>query len=238
LPLHEAPGHRAELITEPPLLIVNTGGSLLPAGRVWRAFFNTLSYLAASFSLWRITGLSQPRNQPERQFSARQLLADLRDGLAYLGGQPQLLYPLLLTFATMTAVSPTFGLLAAVVHNQGGSIVGLGLLSAGGSAGALLGAAVAGMRRDSEQPARQYAFFALVAATALAAFALLPVGYLTPLPLAVIGFIMFYEAVGNTSRIRLLAAPLYQARLQALATMVFWIGAQLWWGQIVGVPAW
>jgi len=55
---------------------------------------------------------------------------------------------------------------------------------------------------------------------------------ISALPLAVIGFILFSQAVWNTSRVRLVADPAYQARLQALTTMAFTLGGAL--GQVWG----
>lgn len=233
-------------ITESSIIVLsNLGGSLLLAmvGLPIAFLLNALSYLAASLSVRQVTGADQPIASAERNLSPAHILADLRDGLAYLAGQPHLLHPLLLTFATVMLAGPAYGLLAAIVHDQGGSIIGLGVLAAGGSLGTLAGATVAGMRAESDNPTRQYALFAFIAAAALAIFALLPIGFVTPIALGAIGFVMFYEAVGNTSRVRLLAERVYQARLQALATMVFWIGGalgQLWGGAVVdrwGVPA-
>jgi len=95
----------------------------------------------------------------------------------------------------------------------------------------IIGATTAGMRADAQAPARQYRLFALMGAAALAVFVLAPASYRAPAPLALFGFMAMYQAVSNTSRIRLLADPAYQARLQSIATMVFWIGSasgQLW----------
>lgn len=226
-------------MTESSILVLsNLGGSLLLAwvGLPVAFLLNALSYLAAGCSVRKVTGQEHPAPATTPGFSPAAILADLRHGLAYLGGQPRLLYPMLLTFVTVALAGPAYSLLAAIVHQQGGSIVGLGVLAAAGSLGTVAGATVAGMRAESDNPTRQYALFALFAAVALGLFALLPIGYITPVALSVIGFVMFYEAVGNTSRIRLVAERAYQARLQALATMVFWIGSalgQLWGGAVV-----
>ena len=114
--------------------------------------------------------------------------------------------------------TPVVSLLAPIVHKQGGSIIGLGLLMSSASLGALLGA-----------------WFGIIAAAAIAIFAVMPVGILSPLPLAVVGFVLFAEAVWNTSRVRLLAAPAFQARLQAVTSMAFTLGGALGqlWGGIV-----
>jgi predicted MFS family arabinose efflux permease len=222
-------------ITESTLrLVVNGLGSLLLAlaGLPIAFFLNTVSYLAAGLSLRGMPGFSPPLAAP-RRFTPAEMLSDLLGGLRYLVGHPQVSRPLLLTFLIVACLSPTSGLLAAIVHKQGGSIVGLGLLAAGGSLGGILGATIAGMRADARDPVRQYGLFALIGAGALAVFVLAPLSYLTLAPLAIFGFMAMYQAVSNTSRIRLLADPAYQARLQAIATMVFWIGSasgQLWGG--------
>ena len=126
------------------MVAVNVTGSLLLAfiGLPIAFLLNSLSYAAAGIGL---AGLRDADHSPVTRsrlgaFSAGQILTDLRDGLSYLLHQPQLLRPLLLTFLTVAVTSPTFGLLAAIVHAQGGSIIGLGLLSAAGSLGSLIGA--------------------------------------------------------------------------------------------------
>ena len=128
---------------------------------------------------------------------------------------------------TLVAISPSGGLLAAIVHAQEGTIVDLGLLGASFSVGAFLGAGYAGARGAGRAPVRRYALLALIAAAALALFALLPIGLYSALPLAVLGFIAFAEAVWNTSRVRQLAEPAYQARLQSFTSMAFTLGFSL-----------
>jgi predicted MFS family arabinose efflux permease len=61
----------------------------------------------------------------------------------------------------------------------------------------------------------------------LTLFALLPVGLISMVPLAVLGAPAFAQAVWNTSRIRELAEPAYQARLQAVTSMAFTLGFSL-----------
>ena len=117
-----------------------------------------------------------------------------RDGIVCLARLLGLLHPLLLTLAAVTIATPAVGLLAAIVHRRGGSIVSLGLLAASVSLGALLGAVYAGSH-------------------ALVLFAVAPVSLIAPLPLAIIGFAVFAEVVWNTSRVRLQAEPIFQARL-------------------------
>ena len=92
------------------------------------------------------------------------------------------------------------------------------------------------MWSDGAHPTRRYALFGIAAALAVTIFALLPIGLITALPLATVGFILFAEAVWNTSRVRLLADNAYQTRIQALTTMAFTIGGalgQLWGGIVV-----
>ena len=101
------------------------------------------------------------------------------------------------------------------------------------SLGAFLGAGYAGARGAGRAPLRRYALLALIAAAALALFALLPLGLHSALPLAVLGFIAFAEAVWNTSRVRQLAEPAYQARLQSFTSMAFTLSfplGSLWGG--------
>ncbi|MFN2286174.1 MAG: hypothetical protein ACK2UQ_17295, partial [Anaerolineae bacterium] len=67
-------------------------------------------------------------------------------------------------------------------------------------------------------------------------FAYLPVGLLSMVPLAALGAPAFAQAVWNTSRVRELADPAYQARLQAIASMAFTLGfslGMLWAGAAI-----
>jgi predicted MFS family arabinose efflux permease len=217
------------------MLVVSAGGSMLLAlvGLPIAFLFNSASYLIAAASLWRLPGLNQRSAARWERLSALRLSLDLRDGIIYLARQPTLLYPLLLTFVTVVITTPSFGLLAAVVHKRGGSIISLGLLGASVSLGAFIGAVYAGSRGEGDHPIRRYALYGTGAAAALVAFAITPMSFVTPLPLAVIGFILFSEAVWNTSRVRLLAAAPFQARLQSITTMAFTLGnaiGQLWGG--------
>jgi MFS family permease len=218
------------------MVIVAAAGSLLLGiiGLPIAFLLNSFSYLAAGLGL---RGLSDPSTASHPAgFALNHIFADLRDGFSYFGRQPNLLHPLLLTLFTVMITSPTLGLLAAIVHAQGGSIISLGLLSATSSVGALLGAVFAGIRSDGASPTRRYALYGIMAALAVTLFAILPIGPVTALPLGTIGFILFSEAVWNTSRVRLLGDRAYQARIQALTTMVFTIGGalgQLWGGIVV-----
>jgi predicted MFS family arabinose efflux permease len=136
----------------------------------------------------------------------------------------------------IVTVSPVTGLLAAIVHAEEGSIVDLGTLLAAAGAGAFVGAAFAGMRRESGDATHRYALLGLLAAIALALFATLPIGLPSLLPMAVIGFTVFTQAVWNTSRVRAVADAAHQARLQAITSTVFNVGfpiGMLWSGLAV-----
>ena len=218
------------------MVIVAAAGSVLLSiiGLPIAFLLNSLSYIAAGLGLHGLSDHS--RISHTTGFAVKHIFEDLRDGFSYLGRQPALLQPLLLTLFTVIITTPAMGLLAAIVHAQGGSIVSLGLLSATASIGALIGAICAGMWSDGASPTRRYALYGIIASLAVTLFAVLPLGPLTALPLATIGFILFGEAVWNTSRVRLLGDNAYQARIQALTTMVFTIGGalgQLWGGIVV-----
>jgi MFS family permease len=220
------------------MVAVNAAGSILLEliGLPIAFVLNTTTYLVAAGSLWGLPGLGRLPADAQRPLAVRRLLSDLRDGLVYLARQPRLLHPLLLTFATVVAVSPALGLLAAIVHAQAGSIVDLGLLAASSSLGAFIGAGFAGARGEGDDPTRRYALFGLAAAAALGLFASVPVGLTSAVPLATIGFVAFAEAVWNTSRVRRTADPVYQARIQAITSMAFTLGfslGMLWAGVVI-----
>ncbi len=211
------------------LVVVNAAGSMLLGlvGLPIAFVLNTTTYLVAATSLWSLRDLGRLPVSGQGTLTVRRLLSDLRDGLVYLARQPRLLYPLLLTFATIVAVSPAIGLLAAIVHAEDGSIVDLGLLAAASSLGAFVGAGFAGARNEGDDPVRRYALLAIIAAVALAPFAYLPVGIASLAPLATLGFVAFSEAVWNTSRVRRVADAAYQARIQAITSMAFTLGFSL-----------
>jgi predicted MFS family arabinose efflux permease len=211
------------------MVVVNGVGSLLLEflGLTLAFILNTATYLIAAGSLWGLRDLSRrPGDQPQ-SLDVKRVLSDLGDGLRYLARQPSILHPLLLTFVTIMIVGPAIGLLAAIVHAAEGSIVDLGLLAASSSVGAFVGAAFAGARSAGANPTRRYAMLGLISAAAVALFALLPIGFISIAPLAVLGAPAFAQAVWNTSRIRELAAPAYQARMQAITSMAFTLGFSL-----------
>jgi predicted MFS family arabinose efflux permease len=211
------------------MVLVNGVGSVLLEflGLTLAFILNTATYLVAAGSLWGLRDLSRQSGYRPQVLDVKRVLSDLVDGLRYLARQPSILHPLLLTFVTIMTVAPVFGLLAAIVHAAGGSIVDLGLLAASSSLGAFAGAAFAGMRSAGRSPTRRYAIIGLASAVAVALFALLPVGFISVAPLAVLGAGGFAQAVWNTSRIRELADPAYQARLQSFTSMAFTLGLTL-----------
>jgi MFS family permease len=217
------------------MMVVSAAGSVLLGviGLPIAFLLNGLSYSVAVGSLWFLPGSEQGTGDRPEGLVARRLLLDVRDGIVYLARLPGLLHPLLLTLATVITATPAVGLLAAIVHRRGGSIVGLGLLSASASLGALLGAVYAGSHSEGDTPIRRYASYGLAVAAALALFAIAPVSLIAALPLATIGFTVFAEVVWNTSRVRLQAEPIFQARLQSVTSTVFALGGvigQLWGG--------
>ena len=215
------------------MILVNAVGSLLLEflGLSLAFFLNALTYFTAVGCLWGLEENNQNISD-QGKFNLKRIFSDLVDGLKYLVKNPTLLNPLLLTFATILVAGPTVGLLAAIVESTGGTIVELGLLSAVGSLGALVGAGYAGFRQAGKQPVLSYSFLGLISAVAIAVFALLPVGYLSMIPLAILGAATFSQAVWNTSRVAKLADQKYQGRLQAITSMAFNLGFALsmFWG--------
>jgi MFS family permease len=211
------------------MVVVNGVGSVLLEflGLTLAFILNAATYLIAAGSLWGLRELSLQSTDRPQALDTKRVLSDLVDGLRYLARQPSILHPLLLTFVTIMIVGPAIGLLPAIVHNEGGSIVDLGLLAASTSLGAFAGAAYAGMRSAGTNPTRLYAILGLVSAAAVAVFVYLPVGLISMVPLAILGAPAFAQAVWNTSRIQELADPAYQARLQAITSMAFTLGFSL-----------
>ena len=219
------------------LVLVNSFGSLVIAtlGLPIAFVLNVASYVVAAVSLLGF-GRAIPAQTSSEAMSASSVLADLLEGIGYLLRRPALRNPLLLTLTMVATAGPLVGILPAIVHARGGSIVDLGLLSAAMSAGSLLGAIYGGTREAGDRPTRRYATFGLVVAVAVIVFAVLPLGVVSAFPLAVLGFALFAEAVWNTSRVRRLADSVHQARLQSLTSMAFTLGltvGMLWAGAFV-----
>jgi MFS family permease len=217
------------------IVVVTGGGSLLLAliGLPFAFLLNAVSYGFAGYCLLKLYHFVRSDVSFSSPSQAQTILKDLNAGFGYLIHQPSLFYPLMMTLVIVAMTGPASSLLAAVIHKQGGTIINLGLLGMAGSLGSLLGAVYAGSTPDHENSTRLYASWGCAAAGALILFSYLPVGYLSALPLSVLGFILFTQAVWNTSRVRLKADPLFQARLQSLTTMSFTLGGaigQLWGG--------
>ena len=218
------------------VLVTGLGALFLSAAGLTAAFVaNALTYVVAAWALWYHRGIGASRPAIAR-LSARSAVDDLRAGFRYLRGNRWLLSPLVLTFAFVLATSPLFTLLAAVVHAQGRTLVDLGLLAAATSFGTFLGAAYAGMRRPGENETLRYAQLGLVGAAALGVFALVPIGWFSVAPLAVVGAIFGAETVWNASRVAEFGDAVFHGRLQAITTMVLGLGAALaalWAGPVL-----
>jgi predicted MFS family arabinose efflux permease len=226
------------------LVLMNTAGSALIGwlGLPVAFVLNSASYVIAILCLGRLRGLGRPAIKMPGHGSTTRVFTDLKDGLVYLVRHKDLLFPLLLTLLVITVASPATSLLAAIVHEGGGSIVQLGMLGGAASLGALTGAIFAGMKGEGN-PLRTYSFFALLAAVAVMVFAFKPIGISGGLALFSLGFLAFSQAVWNTSRVPRLAEPEYQARIQSVTSMAFTLGTPLgalWGGLAVdhfGIPA-
>ena len=227
-------------------VLMQAGGSALLAGAGLPIAFllNTISYWVAAACLLRLGRYHLGDTSPREGQAAQpwRILGDLKEGLRCLRGEKGLLYPLLLTLFGSILSSPIGALLPAIVQREKGSIVTLGILGTALSVGALLGAVFAGMRGEGD-PLRIYPLMVLGAALLIGLFTAAPTGPAGMLALAGLGFIMYAQAVWNTSRVPRLAAPAFQARLQALSSMVFAFGAPLGalWGGMAfdrfGLPA-
>jgi MFS family permease len=155
---------------------VNLFGSVL---LVWIGLpiafiLNSASYLIAAGSLWRISAINQPIRAHGKRISIRGISSDLKDGIAHLTRQPALLHPLLFTFLTVMLTTPAVGLLAAIIHKQGGSIITLGIMVASAGFGAIAGAIFAGICDEGHNPIRIYAWFGIGTAMVLGLFILTP----------------------------------------------------------------
>ncbi len=211
------------------LAIANAGGGVALAwlGLPMAFLLNAGSYLAAAAGLWRLPGMGQGRGGSGRDLTPRQLCVDLLDGLSYLASHRAILRPLLLTFATITLAGPVVVVLPALVRARGGSLVDLGIFGAAMSIGSIAGAMFAAARSEGVNATGRYAAMGLFVTLAVGLFVVVPTVPATLGSLAVIGFITFAQAVWNTSRIRMLADPSYQARLQAITSMAFTLGFAL-----------
>ncbi len=219
------------------VLVSGAGGILLGLVGLPIAFtLNSGTYLVAALAIWSLRGLRAQPDSSLADLGMGRVLSDLAEGFRYLMREPRLWHPLLFTILILAAITPAIGLLAAIVHAAEGSVVDYGMLMASAGLGAFLGAAFAGARHDGGNATFRYAILGFVASAALAAFALLPIGYASLLPLAVIGFAVLAQGVWNTSRVRAVADAAHQARLQAITSTVFSVGSpigMLWGGLTV-----
>ncbi len=232
-------------VTETTALVLMTiGGSGLISwlGLPVAFVLNSASYLVAVFCLGRLRSLDRPAGGRPGGIAAGRLWTDLKDGLVYLSRQKALLVPLLMTLLIITIASPATSLLAAIVRESGGNIIHYGLLGGAASLGALAGAVFAGMKGEG-RTLRTYSLFGLLAAVAVTAFVIQPIGITGGLALFTLGFLCFSQVVWNTSRVPRLAEAGYQARLQSVTSMAFTLGTPLgalWGGAAVdrfGPPA-
>jgi|GEM_PF-5737052 len=168
MPKYLEPAREIGVFGEYDLVIVGSGALLALVGLPIAFILNAAAYLLCVGSVWGARDLGQLPEGSRGAITARRVLADLIGGLAYLARQPRLLHPLLLSTVTFIITMPAMGLLAAIVHSEGGSIAALGLLGAAASAGTLLGSGFAGARGAGQNPTQRYGLLGLVAAAALA----------------------------------------------------------------------
>lgn len=215
---------------------VNGGGSMVLAllGLPVAFLLNLLSYIVAALCLLRVS--AGTTTQPRRTEQPTSLLADVAEGIRYLATQPLLHRPLLLTFGMGFLVGPVLYLMPALVHAHGGTILELGMFAAAISASGIIGATFAGTHNEGAHPVRTYLLLNIVSAGGLLLFTQV---FPSPIALALIallGFAGVAEAVWNTGRVRKLAGNAYQARLQAITSMVITLSVasgMLWAGSAV-----
>ncbi len=219
------------------IVATNVGGSALLGwlGLPMAFMINSLSYISAILCLARLKELSQSAGKRANPWQVKRLLVNLWDGIVYLSGSKELLFPLLLTFVGIVLTGPASSLLAAIVNSNGGSLIQLGLLGGSASLGALLGAIFAGAKAEGDIR-RTYPIWGLLAAGSVCLFVASPLSLLGALGLSGLGFLAFSQAVWNTSRVSNLAGAEYQARLQSITSMAFTLGTPLgaiWGGAAV-----
>jgi MFS family permease len=217
------------------LVVMNAAGSVLlgVVGLAFAFIINAASYLVAVAALLAIPSVASTN---PRRLDLASVGHDLAEGIGYLFATSKLVRPMSLTFATVLVTAPVLTVLPVLVHDRGGTIVDVGILFAALSGGSFVGAIFAGARDEGSDAVRRYAGFALLAAAALAAFSLSPVGPVALVAVFVIGFVLFSEGVWNTTRVRQVAPTTHQSRLQAMTSMAFSLGlagAALWAGVAV-----
>jgi MFS family permease len=214
--------------------VMQGGGSALlaSAGLPVAFVINVFTYLIGALCLYYLGKMDDQDSTSPQEIHYNLIISDLVKGLRYLWETKGLLYPLLFTLFGIIISSPVSILLPAIVQSEQGTIINLGVLGAALSIGALLGALFAGMVSEKD-PLRTYALLGCCATLMILIFVHNPISFTGILAQAGLGFLSFSQVVWNTSRVPRLAAPSYQARLQAITSMVFTLGGPigaLWGG--------
>ena len=160
------------------------GGLLLAISVVLALTVSTVSFALAAVLLLIIPGTFRPTVEVQR----RHLAIEIREGLAFLAGHPLLRTLSVMTalqHAGLTAVFTLMPLYALAPGPMGLSPAGLGLLFAAWGAGAVVGAAIAGILVDRIGRAHT-----LLAATVLAGVALVVPAATTAVPLVFVAFLV------------------------------------------------
>ena len=160
------------------------GGLLLAISVVLALTVSTVSFALAAVLLLIIPGTFRPTVEVQR----RHLAIEIREGLAFLAGHPLLRTLSVMTalqHAGLTAVFTLMPLYALAPGPMGLSPAGLGLLFAAWGAGAVVGAAIAGILVDRIGRAHT-----LLASTVLAGVALVVPAATTAVPLVFVAFLV------------------------------------------------
>jgi MFS family permease len=207
------------------------GAAIAAIGTGWVFLANAVSYLAV------IAGLTAMRadllHRGERVARAR---GQLREGLAYVRGKPELMVPIVLV-----AVIGTFGLnfqvtLALVAKEVfGRGAASYGLLSATLAVGSLLGALLSARRSG---PPRQQSLFVAALAFALLeiAVALAPTFAVMAVLLVPTGVAVLLFTTTANAIVQLGSAPHMRGRVMALYILVF-LGGTPFGAPLVGAAA-
>lgn len=193
-------------------------GLILAAGHEgWCFLLNAASYLASLAVLLAM----RPREEP-RAAGPRSALADVKEGLRYLGAQPQL--RLLLAFcAVIVALGMPFtALMPAMVKEilQAGPRE-LGWLMGSSGTGATLGALALASRKDPRDLDRLMPMTAAAFALLLAAFSQSRILGLSCGLLALTSFALVSTNTSNTTLLQILVPDALRGRIMALYGMVF-----------------
>ena len=195
------------------------GGAMIAfAGEGWCFLANGLSYLCVIAALLRI----DVDDAPSRARGDTTILAEVREGLAYVASQP-LLWALLGVLATAslagmpyTVLLPSF---AERVLGAGPEIYGL-LTSAVG-VGAMLSAVVLAMRRGPEGLSRWVVLCAVTFGLALVAFSQATTLATAVPSLALIGASFMFANTGVNTLLQLAAPDALRGRVMSLHSTLF-----------------